>query len=311
MNKECDGKCESCSKVDSCTDPRKEHYLEQQALKLRMSKIEHKVAVISGKGGVGKSTVTVNLAMAFAMHGYVNSVGILDADIHGPCVPKMLGLHGQRLQANPIGVFPVMGPLGIKVVSMDFLLSSDEAPVIWRGPLKMKAIQQFLSDIMWGELEFLFIDLPPGTGDEPLSVMQLILDMDGVIIVTIPSEVSQVVVKKAVTFARQLGVPVIGVIENMSGFVCPKCGTEINIFKVGGGRKIAEDLAVPFLGSIPIDPEICRDSDNGMPFITEHMDSPATKAFMEIVEKIEHFLEHRKRSECPPKPSLRERGTKK
>jgi ATP-binding protein involved in chromosome partitioning len=272
-----------------------------------MNKIKHKIAVISGKGGVGKSTVTVNLAMAFAMHGYVNSVGILDADIHGPCVPKMLGLRGQRLQVNPIGVFPVMGPLGIKVVSMDFLLSSDEAPVIWRGPLKMKAIQQFLSDIMWGELEFLFIDLPPGTGDEPLSVMQLIPDMDGVIIVTIPSEVSQVVVKKAVTFARQLGVPVIGIIENMSGFVCPKCGTEINIFKVGGGQKIAEDLSVPFLGSIPIDPEICRDSDNGMPFITEHVDSPATKAFSEIVKKIQAFLTNRDRLEIQPKSNVQGR----
>lgn len=311
LNEECDGKCESCSKVDACNDPRKEHYLEQQRLKLKMSKIKHKIAVISGKGGVGKSTVTVNLAMAFAMHGYPYDIGILDADITGPCVPKLIGLHGQRLQAGPAGVFPAIGPMGIKVVSMDFLLPSEEAPVIWRGPLKMKAISEFLSDIAWGELEFLFIDLPPGTGDEPLSIMQLIPEMDGVVIVTIPSEVSQIVVKKAVTFSRKLNIPVIGIIENMSGFVCPKCGTEINIFKVGGGQKIAEDLSVPFLGSIPIDPEICRDSDNGMPFITKHMDSPATKAFMEIVKKIEHFLEHRERLESPPKPSLRERGTRK
>jgi ATP-binding protein involved in chromosome partitioning len=312
MSKECDGKCGSCSKADECSDPRKAQYQEQHKLKHKMNKIKHKIAVISGKGGVGKSTVTVNLAMAFAMHGYANNVGILDADIHGPSVPKMLGLRGQRLQALQAGlIFPVMGSLGIKVVSMDFLLSSDEAPVIWRGPLKMKAIQQFLSDIMWGELEFLLIDLPPGTGDEPLSVIQLIPDMDGVVIVTIPSEVSQIVVKKAVTFARQLGVPIIGIIENMSGFVCPKCGTEVNIFKVGGGRKIAEDLSVPFLGSIPIDPEICRDSDNGIPFITEHVNSPATKAFAGIVKKIEHFLETRERLESPPKPSMSELGTKK
>jgi ATP-binding protein involved in chromosome partitioning len=293
-------------------DPRKAQYEEQQKLKLKMNKIKHKIAIISGKGGVGKTTVTVNLVMAFAMHGYANNVGILDADIHGPSVPKMLGLRGQKLQTLPTGlIFPVTGPLGTKVVSMDFLLPSDEAPVIWRGPLKMKAIQQFLSDIMWGELEFLFIDLPPGTGDEPLSVIQLIPDMDGVVIVTIPSEVSQIVVKKAVTFARQLGVPTVGIIENMSGFVCPKCGTEINIFKVGGGQKIAEDLSVPFLGSIPIDPEICRDSDSGTPFITEHADSPATKAFAEIVKKIEHFLKHREHLESPPKPSLSELGTKK
>jgi ATP-binding protein involved in chromosome partitioning len=282
-----------------------EKYEEEQRLKLKMSRIKRKIAVISGKGGVGKSTVTVNLAMAFAMHGYANSVGILDADITGPCVPKMLGLHGQRLQANPAGIFPALGPMGIKVVSMDFLLPSEESPVIWRGPLKMKAISQFLSDIVWGELEFLFIDLPPGTGDEPLSIMQLIPEMDGVVIVTIASEVSQIVVKKAVTFSRKLGIPIIGVIENMSGFVCPKCGTEIDIFKVGGGKKIAEDLKVPFLGRIPIDPEICRDSDNGMPFITEHVNSPATKAFTEIVKKIERFLEQKGRLESPPKPSSR------
>jgi ATP-binding protein involved in chromosome partitioning len=194
---------------------------------------------------------------------------------------------------------------------MAFLLPSDEAPVIWRGPLKMRVIQQFLSDITWGELDFLFIDLPPGTGDEPLSVMQLIPDMDGVIVVTIPSEVSQAVVKKAITFARQLGVPIIGIIENMGGFICPECGARIDIFKAGGGQKIAEDLSVPFLGSIPIDPEICRDSDNGIPFIIEHADSPATKAFTEIVKKVEHFLEHKERSERVAKPSLLERGAKK
>jgi len=204
----------------------------------------------------------------------------------------MLGLKEQRLIGGPAGMlFPVTGPLGIKVVSMGFLLPSDEAPVIWRGPLKMRVIQQFLSDIMWGDLDFLFIDLPPGTGDEPLSVMQLIPDMDGVIIVTIPSEVSQIVVKKAITFARQLDVPIIGVIENMSGFICPECGAKIDIFKAGGGQKIAEDLSVPFLGSIPIDPEICRDSDNGIPFIIEHGDSPAAKAFSEIVKKVKHFVE--------------------
>ncbi len=156
MNQECNGKCDSCSKANECTDPRKERHEEEQRLKLKMSRIKRKIAVISGKGGVGKSTVTVNLAMAFAMHGYANRVGILDADITGPCVPKMLGLHGQRLPASPAGIFPALGPLGIKVASMDFLLPSDESPVIWRGPLKMRAISQFLSDIVWGELDFLF-----------------------------------------------------------------------------------------------------------------------------------------------------------
>ncbi|MGB9778700.1 MAG: Mrp/NBP35 family ATP-binding protein [Candidatus Bathyarchaeales archaeon] len=284
-------------KVEEIDERRMQIQEQEQRLRARMSKIKHKVAVISGKGGVGKSTVTVNLAIAFAMHGHANKVGILDADIHGPSVPKMLGLTGQRLQVGPAGVFPALGSLGIKVVSMDFLLPDENAPVIWRGPLKMTAIRQFLSDIVWGELDFLLIDLPPGTGDEPLSVAQLLPEMDGVVIVTIPSEVSQIVVKKAVTFARRLGMPIVGVIENMSGFVCPNCGTKVDIFQSGGGKKIAEELSIPFLGSIPIDQKICEDADKGKPFIVEHADSPASKAFMETVKKIEQFLERKKQSE--------------
>jgi len=257
----------------------------------RMSKVKHKIAVISGKGGVGKSVVTANLAVAFALNGREGRIGILDADIHGPCIPKIIGLKGTRLQAGPPGIFPASGPLGIKVVSMDFLLPEQETPVIWRGPLKYQAIRQFLSDIVWGELDYLFIDLPPGTGDEPLSVMQLLPDMDGVVIVTIPSEVSQGVVKKAVSFARQLKTRILGVIENMSGFICPNCGAEINIFKVGGGEKIANEMGIPFLGRIPIDPKICEDSDEGTPFILKHRDSAAAKAFTEIVKKIEEMVE--------------------
>jgi ATP-binding protein involved in chromosome partitioning len=263
---------------------------QEQRLQTKMSKIKHKIAIISGKGGVGKSTVTVNLAAAFAL-GHEDKVGVLDADIHGPCVPRMLGLNGQKLIGGPDGtLIPVTGRQGIKVVSMDFLLPNDEAPVIWRGPLKIRIIQQFLSDIVWGNLDFLFVDLPPGTGDEPLSVMQLIPDIDGVIIVTMPSEVSQAVVKKAITFAKQLGVPVIGIIENMSGFVCPECGATIDIFKTGGGKKIAEDLSVPYLGKIPIEPEICVDSDSGTPFVAENKESPAVKAFTEIIKKTKQFL---------------------
>ncbi len=272
---------------------------QERMLKTRMKKIKHKIAIISGKGGVGKSTVTANLAIALAMRGHAGRVGILDADIHGPSIPKMLGLSGQRLQVGPPGVFPAIGPLDIRVISMDFLLPDENTPVIWRGPLKMAAIRQFLSDIVWGELDFLLIDLPPGTGDEPLSVAQLLPEMDGVIIVTIPSEVSQIVVKKAVMFARKLGLPIIGVIENMSGFICPNCGAKINIFRSGGGEKIAKELQIPFLGSIPIDQKICEDADKGVPFITEHTDSPASKSFMEIVQKIEQFLEGKKNRTSP------------
>jgi ATP-binding protein involved in chromosome partitioning len=291
--KECSGQYNSCPTPNECSDSEKAHCEQEQKLKLNLSQIKHKIAVISGKGGVGKSTVTANLAMALAMKG--NKVGVLDADIHGPCVPKMLGLKGQTLKSGPDGMLsPVTGRLGIKAVSMDFLLPNDEAPIIWRGPLKMRAIQQFLSDVAWGELDYLLVDLPPGTGDEPLSVMQLMPDMDGVVIVTMPSEVSEAVVKKSVSFAKQVGVPVIGIIENMSGFVCPDCGAKIDIFKAGGGKRIAESMTVPYLGSIPIDPKICNDSDGGLSFMAEKSASPATTAFGEIVKKIEQTLENKK-----------------
>jgi ATP-binding protein involved in chromosome partitioning len=265
---------------------------ENQKLKNNMAKIKHKIVVISGKGGVGKSTVAANLAIAFAMQGYVGRVGILDIDIHGPCIPKLLGVKGRRYQISPLGLgaLPVTGPMGIKVVSMDFLLATQDTPVIWRGPLKMHVIKQFLADFMWGELDYLFIDVPPGTGDESLSVMQLIPEMDGTVIVTIPSAVSEEVVKKAVTFSRQMNIPVIGVIENMSGYTCPTCGEKINILGVGGGERIANDLKVSFLGKIPIDPVICEEADKGVPFIILHTTSPATLAFKEIVKKIEQFL---------------------
>ena len=262
---------------------------EVERIKKKMSRIKHKLAVISGKGGVGKTTVAVNLAIALAMRG--REVGLLDADIHGPCVPKMLGLMGSRLIAGPPGIFPVTGPMGVKVVSMAFLLPDEETPVIWRGPLKAAAIRQFLADIVWGPLDYLVVDLPPGTGDGPLTIMQFLPDMDGTIIVTVPSEVSQVVVKKAISFSRKLGIPVVGVIENMSGFVCPKCGTYIPILGEGGGERMAKKMGVPFLGRIPIDVRICEASDLGEPFIVKHKDTPAAKAFLEIADKIRAFCE--------------------
>jgi len=260
---------------------------KMELIETRMGKIEHKIAIISGKGGVGKSLVTVNLATGLATSGRHGDVVILDADLTGPCVPKMMGLKGERLSAGPPGIFPVTGDVGVKVVSMDFLLPTEDAPVIWRGPLKMSAIRQFLSEVAWGPLEFLLVDLPPGTGDESLSILQLLPEMDGVVIVTIPSEVSQSVVKKAITFARKMGVPIFGVVENMSGMVCPHCGETIEVFSKGGGRRVAEEMGVEFLGSIPLDPRISADSDEGIPFIIKHPESPASKAFMEILEKIE------------------------
>jgi len=266
---------------------------QERRIKTRMAKIKHKLAILSGKGGVGKSTIAANLAIAFARKSY--RVGILDADIHGPSIPKMLGLRGQELMASRIeglGIFPVRGPFDIKVVSMDFLLQSDETPVIWRGPAKIGVIRQFLADVVWGDLDFLLVDLPPGTGDEPLSVMQLIPNIDGVLMVTAPSEVSQIVVKRAIGFTKELHVPLIGIIENMSGFVCPKCGAEFDILGTGGGRRISEELNVPFLGRIPIDQNVCEDSDKGTPFVIQHAESLTAKAFMEVVGKIEEYLRH-------------------
>ena len=268
----------------------KEMQEQGKRIGIKMAKIKHKLAILSGKGGVGKSTITANLAIALARKGY--KVGVLDVDIHGPSIPKILGVRGQKLAAGPPGIFPAKGPLDIRVVSMDFLLSDDETPVIWRGPMKMGAIKQFLADVVWGNLDFLLIDLPPGTGDEPLSIMQLIPDIDGVLMITAPSEVSQMVVKRAIGFTRELHVPVLGIVENMGGFICPKCGAEVDIFGSGGGQKMAGDLGVPYLEGIPIDPRICEDSDKGAPFIIEHPDTPAAKAFMQLVDKIEESLKY-------------------
>jgi ATP-binding protein involved in chromosome partitioning len=274
---------------------------EQTVLRKRMDKIKHKIAVISGKGGVGKTVTAVNLAVAFAIHGHENRVGLLDADLHGPCVPKMLGMEDQKLKVGPIGALPAIGPLGVKVASMAFVLEGKETPVVWRGPLKMRAIQQFLSEILWGDLDFLLIDLPPGTGDEPLSVLKLLPEMDGVVIVTIPSEVSQTVVGKSITFSKQLNVPVIGIVENMSGFVCPDCGKNTDIFNSGGGEKVAKEYDVPFLGKIPLDPRVCEASDLGHPFIMQYPDSPAAQAFMDIVKKIKAHVENNEKTSSKDK----------
>jgi ATP-binding protein involved in chromosome partitioning len=276
---------------------RRQRLLQQQKeieqLRSRMSKIKHKIAVISGKGGVGKSTVTVNLAVAFAKRGW--RVGILDADIHGPSVPRLLGLSGQQIEVGPPGAFPVNGPFGLKVMSIDFFMS-EQTPSIWRGPLKMIAIKQFLEEIVWGELDVLFIDLPPGTGDEPLTIAQYLPEMDGVIVVTMPSELSSSIVKKSITFAQRLNLPIIGVVENLSGFVCPHCGTRTEIFKSGGGRKIAKEADVAFIGKIPIDPSIGAEADEGKPFVTTNSESAAAKAFEEVTQNVDSYLKMREQN---------------
>jgi Mrp family chromosome partitioning ATPase len=258
--------------------------------KIRLKDVKHKVVVMSGKGGVGKSTVAVNLALALSMRG--NRVGLLDSDIHGPTVPKLFGMQDERLgpSATGMGISPVEVSGNLEMVSMGFLLEKD-MPVIWRGPLKMKAIEQFLREVSWGKLEYLIIDLPPGTGDEPLSIAQLLPDMDGAIIVTTPQDVALISVRRAITFARALNLEMLGIIENMSGFVCPNCGAEVDIFGKGGGERAAREMGVEFLGSIPLDPTIVESGEEGKPFILEMGDSVPAKRFDEISDKIEKILE--------------------
>jgi ATP-binding protein involved in chromosome partitioning len=256
---------------------------EEVRVSRTLAKIKNRILVFSGKGGVGKSTVSANLALALAQRGRM--VGALDVDIHGPNLAKMLGVEDKKMDISPGGIKAVQVYENLKLVSMSFLLQNPDAPVIWRGPLKMKVIKQFLGDVDWGNLDWLIIDSPPGTGDEPLSVAQLI-PATGAIIVTTPQEVSVLDSRKAVVFALKLNLKVLGIIENMSGLACPHCGRRIDLFKVGGGERAAAELGVPFLGRIPIDPQIVVSGDEGKPFADTRKDSEASRAFAEIVDKI-------------------------
>ncbi len=226
--------------------------------------VKHTIMVMSGKGGVGKSTVATNLAVALASKNF--KVGLVDADINGPDDPKMLGIENEKIYANKEGkILPTETKYNVNVVSMAMLLDKDDTPVIWRGSIRHKALQQFLEDTVWTDRDILIVDLPPGTGDEPLSICQMIPDADGIVIVITPQDVALLDAKKAINFAKKVNIPVLGMIENMSGFVCPHCGHETDIFKKGGAEKISKDYSISYLGNIPIMPEIVEDSDNGIP----------------------------------------------
>jgi ATP-binding protein involved in chromosome partitioning len=263
---------------------------QQKMIVQKMTKVKYKIGVLSSKGGVGKSFVTATLAMALALKG--RRVAVLDADIHGPSIPKMMGLPtGMGLLAKPDGsIIPAEGPLGIKVVSVGLMLPSEETPLIWRGPLKTSAIRELLAFTDWGELDYLLIDLPPGTGDEQLTIAQLIPKLTGFLLVTIPSEVSKVVVKKAAAFARRLNVPLIGIIENMAYFVCPD-GSKHYIFGKGAAKEIASEFGIPYLGEVPIDPKIREANDRGEVFFLKYGDSPTAKVLMDITDKIIKIVE--------------------
>jgi len=262
----------------------KQMQAEQEQIRKRVKQIKHQILVLSGKGGVGKSTVAVNLAVSLALAG--KKVGLLDIDIHGPSIPKILNLEGKAIQAVGDVILPVEMSENLKVMSIGFLLRGSDDAVIWRGPMKYQMIKQFLKDVQWGNLDFLIVDSPPGTGDEPLSVVQLLEKADGAIIVTTPQEVALSDVRRCITFCRNLNLPVLGVLENMSGFVCPKCGEKTDVFKSGGGEIMANEMHVPFLGRIPIDPQIVEACDSGRPFVYHYNQSQAAKAFEKILNPI-------------------------
>ncbi len=281
--------CQSCEQADCSAnkqrqDEPEDEFRQRQNLAGKMCQIGQKLLIMSGKGGVGKSTVAANLAVSLTLAG--KSVGLLDVDIHGPSIPRLMGLEGQQLVMHESEIVPIEVGGNLKVMSIGFLLGSPEDAVIWRGPMKFGVIRQFLSEVEWGPLDYLIIDAPPGTGDEPLSVAQLVGDGAGAVLVTTPQELSVADVRRSVSFCRKLSLPVVGIVENMSGLVCPHCNGRIDVFKTGGGEALAREMNVPMLGRIPIDPKIVECGDSGVPYIHRFADSDAAKAFAGVVDRI-------------------------
>ncbi|MBQ7652068.1 MAG: Mrp/NBP35 family ATP-binding protein [Victivallales bacterium] len=273
----CNHDCAHCAAHKS-----EEECAADKRLAENMSRIAHKVVVLSGKGGVGKSTVAVNVAFGLAARGA--KVGLLDVDLHGPSIPTMLGLSWAGASGSDGKIDPVLSG-SVEVMSVAFFLPN-EAAVIWRGPMKLGVIRQFLQDVDWGDLDYLVVDCPPGTGDEPLSVCQTLQGDVKALVVTTPQEVAAADVRRSLDFCKQLQLPVIGVVENMSGFVCPHCGEVTYIFKQGGGQKLAESTGVPFLGRIPLDPKVGEQGDSGRPLVEEAPESPSAKAFDAVIDAV-------------------------
>ena len=278
--------CELCEKQLSCQLDQIEH--NKWAIAQRMKEITYKIVIMSNKGGVGKSTVTTNLGVALSRKGY--QVGIADADIHGPNIPMMLGVEGKRLTGSGGGIMPLEVLPNLKVASLSFLIEDPTMPVIWRDSAKWDFLCELMGSVCWGKLDYLLVDLPPGTGNEAISIIELIGKVDGSIIVTTPQDVVLLDVKKAVYFSRDSNVPIIGIVENMSGLVCPHCEKHIDVFKKGGGEKICAELHVPFLASVPLDPGIAEKCDSGKAFVADCPESVAATAFGEIVMKCEEFV---------------------
>jgi Mrp family chromosome partitioning ATPase len=286
-DEECKKECGSCPTASTCSSA-KTGSAPGLPPKADID-VKHVIMVLSGKGGVGKSTVSVNLAYALSNHG--KKVGLLDLDMHGPNIPKMLGIEEHKLSMSGDKIEPVHVTGKLSVISMAFLILDPSQPIIWRGPMKMAAIQQFLAEVNWGPLDYLVVDLPPGTGDEALTIAQLAPNVRGAVIVTTPQDVATLDARKSAKFIEKLGLPVIGVIENMSGMLCPHCGEEIDLFGKGGGKKVAEEMNVPFLGAIPLDIEMRKAGDEGRPFIIRRGDSPTWKSVDKVMEELIRVVE--------------------
>lgn len=281
--------CSSCSSASSCPsstgrggDGNCNDLMARQdrIIAATLGRIRYKIFVMSGKGGVGKSSVTVNLAAALAQNG--RKVGIMDVDIHGPSVPNLLGLKS-TIEVDPFDqmLLPAKYNENLSVISMDTLLEDRDQAILWRGPKKASAIRQFLADVKWGNLDYLIIDSPPGTGDEHMTVLKSIPDAKCVVVTT-PQEISLADVRKAVNFLQYTNAEILGIVENMSGLACPNCGMEINLFKKGGGEELAKSHGLAFLGAIPLDPAAVVSADMGQPVVYLNENSPAKKAFLDL-----------------------------
>jgi ATP-binding protein involved in chromosome partitioning len=279
--------CSSAGKDGQRADAGKA--LQDELISSTLAHIRYKIFVMSGKGGVGKSSIAVNIAAGLALLG--KKVGILDVDIHGPSVPRLLGLTGHQLEVDRGNLMkPVAYNENLCVVSMDALLKDPDQAVLWRGPMKTSAIRQFVADITWGELDYLVIDSPPGTGDEHMTVLKTIPDALCVVVTT-PQELSLADVRKAINFLQYAKANILGVVENMSGLVCPHCSQEISLFKKGGGEALATKYGLPFLGAIPLDPATVVASDLGTPVVFLEEDSPAKRAFLSLAAQVREAAE--------------------
>lgn len=272
--------CSSCSSKDSCQDQEN----KDKKLNAAMCRIKNKIVILSGKGGVGKSSVAVNIAVGLAQAG--KKVGLIDVDVHGPSVPRLLNLAGSRPASSENSLEPIRWSENLSVMSLGFLIPNKEDSVIWRGPIKMSLIRQFLEDVSWGDLDYLIVDCPPGTGDEPISVMQLLGPSAQAVIVTTPQDVAIDDVRRSINFCRQTHNPVLGLVENMSGFVCPHCRETVDIFNTGGGEKLAAESQISFLGRIPLDPEMVKAADAGESVLKTRADSPAVEAINAILQPL-------------------------